>query len=342
MLSEKIFKTSLGVAITAGALGFGLFLGSAGPSRAQDKAATPAAPQAKDQKEFDEASAASKENTDFKKKLALLDTWKKDYPTTALVTQRHGMYLETYLKLQMARETFDQALEILNKDNPAENAKLIPMVYAIQMLPGIKPAPAAADLDNAEKIAWQILQDPALFAPGNKPAGVSDAGWAQTKTQVQTLAKGRLLAIAADRKDDKREVDDITKLINFDPTFALASYQLGTVMQHQILTSKKLEDQPMMFWQIARAISDTGANALSAADKARATDFLTKAYQTYHGSADGLPDFIASTKSSPFPPAGFHLDSTVDRAQAAAAADEAARQKDPLGVMWRGTSRASC
>ena len=137
VLSEKIFKTSLGVAITAGALGFGLFLGSAGPSRAQDKAATPAAPQAKDQKEFDEASAASKENTDFKKKLALLDTWKKDYPTTALVTQRHGMYLETYLKLQMARETFDQALEILNKDNPAENAKLIPMVYAIQMLPGI-------------------------------------------------------------------------------------------------------------------------------------------------------------------------------------------------------------
>lgn len=336
MLSEKIFKTSLGVALTAGALGFGLFVGSAGPSRAQDKAATPATPaqpQAQDAKEYSEAAAALKE-TDPKKKLALLDTWKKDYPTTPLASNRHDMYLTAYMGAQMARETFDEALEILNKDNPAEKDKLIPMVYAIQVLPSIKPAPTPQDLDNGEKVAWEILNDAALFAPANKPAGQTDAAWAQTKAQVQTLAKGRLLVIAAARKDDKREAEEITKLINYDPNFAPAAYQLGTVMQKMIKESGKLEEQPMMFWQFGRAITDAGPNALPPANQKQVSDFLTKAYQTYHGSTDGLQDFIAQTKTAPFPPAGFTLKSTVDIAKDQAAADAAEQAKDPVYYLW--------
>lgn len=327
MLSEKIFKTSLGVAITAGALGFGLFVGSAGPSRAQDKGATPAAPSITDPKEYAEADAAQKENTDFKKKLALLDTWKKDFPATPVVNARHGMYLETYLKLNMPRETFDQAVEILNKDNPSEKDRLLPTVYAVQMVTAIKPAPTPADIDEGDKLAWNLLNDDMLFTANGVAAG--------PKTQIQTLAKKVILALAAARKDDAKEIEELTRLLNLDPNFALAAYQLGQTMQRQIVTSKKLEDQPVMFWQIGRAITDSGPNALPDAQKKQATDFLTKAYQTYHGSTDGLQDFIAQTKSSPFPPAGFHLKSNVDIAKDAAAADEQARAQDPLGVMWR-------
>ncbi len=102
MLS-KFSKQGFGLVITAGALGFGLFIGSAGPSRAQDKAGDkpgdkPAAPTKnwKDNAEYELALAAQKE-TDPVKKIAALDKWKAAYPSTEFVDDRQGMYLLDHL-----------------------------------------------------------------------------------------------------------------------------------------------------------------------------------------------------------------------------------------------------
>lgn len=340
MLSKRIVfsKQSLGVAITAGALGFGLFIGSAGPSRAQDKGATPPAPaaptgpSAQSPEEFADASAAQTEKDDTKR-LALLDKWKKDFPTTPIVDARHGMYLTTYFNLKMFRQAFDEAQEIL-KDHPADNFSATAYADALQSLMQIKPAPSPADLDTGEKNSLAVLDNAAIFAAGNKPAGMTDAQWAQTKGAVQNYAEKILMAIYAARKDDKREADDLTKLINRDPTLAAASYQLGQNMQRTIKASNKLEDQPLMFWQFARAIAVAGPNPLPPPTKTAATTYLGKAYAAYHGSADGLDDLMTQASKSPFPPAGWNIKSTVDIAKEQAAAEDAARAKDPLVYLW--------
>jgi hypothetical protein len=330
---RDVLTKGWGVLITAGALGLGLFLGSAGPSRAQDKQAAPSQPQAKDTKEFNEASAAQKETNDSKR-LEDLDLWKKDYPTTELVDARDGMYLITYANLKMARQAFDMAQEIL-KTKPNDPTALADAIYFVT---AIKPAPTTADLDTGEKDALTVLDNPAVF--GNKPANMNDQQWAATQTQAKDLAKRVLLAIYTSRdanKDDKRLVDELTKLINRDPNLPNADYALGLAMQRILKAENRPQDQPPMFWQFARAIDSTvtGPNALPAAVKTGATKYLTDAYTAFHGSANGLQDLLAAAKSSPFPPAGFKIDSVVDIAKAQVAADEAARAADPLGVFWR-------
>jgi tetratricopeptide (TPR) repeat protein len=332
VLSKKtVFKQSLGVMITAGALGFGLFMGSAGPGRAQDTKAPapPPGPQAKDQKEYDEASAAQKE-TDPKKKLEDLNKWKADYPTTELVDAREGMYLTTYSALGMAREAFDTAQEIL-KNKPTD---LTALANAINVLMNIKPAPTPADLDTGEKDALTLLDNPQVFAPANKPPGQTDQQWAALQTQIKGFAEKVLLAIYQARKDDKRAVDDITKLINRDPNMATAAFELGSAMQRIIKATNTPENQPPMFWQFARALSITGPGALPAANKASVTKFLTDAYTVFHGNTDGLQDLLMQAKNSPFPPPGFTILSTVDIAKAKAAAEAKEQAQDPVYFLW--------
>ena len=334
MLPKKrdAMKTGWGVLITAGALGLGLFMGSAGPSRAQDKQAAPSQPQAKDTKEFNEASAAQKE-TDPNKRLQELDQWKKDYADTQLTEARNTMYLITYVQLKMARQAFDMAQEIL-KSKPLD---LTALADAIQEVMEIKPAPTAVDLDAGEKIAMTLLDNPAVFAPANKPPGQTDQQFATLHNNVHNFTLKVLLAIYVqrDKSDNKRAIDDLTRLINRQPDMYTAAFQLGSSLRAQIEATKRPQDQPPMFWQYARAVDGTGGFALPDATKKATLDFLTKAYTTYHGSADGLQDLLMQAKSAPFPPAGWTLKSNVDILQAQAAADAAARAADPLGTLWR-------
>jgi hypothetical protein len=337
VLSRNVvfFKRSLGVVITAGALGLGLFMGSAGPGRAQDKQATPPGPNVKDQQEYDISNKALKD-TDNKQKLADLNKWKELYPATEFVDIRHELFMDTYAALGMARQAVDEAQEIL-KTRPLFVKAL---AQVLQNVLTIKPAPTPADLDAGEKVALKVLDDPAVFGSANKPEGVADAAWTTTGAQIKEYAKKILLNIYLARdvngpnKDDKRAVDDLTKMLNRDPNMATAAFELGRAMQRIIKATNTPENQPPMFWQFARAISITGANALPAASKTAATTFLTQAYTLFHGSPDGLQDLIAQVKSGPFPPTGFSLKSTVDIAKEQAAADAAEQAKDPLIYLW--------
>jgi hypothetical protein len=331
VLSNK----NLGIAVTAIAVVAGLMLGVAGPGRAQDKAGDkPAAPAKnwKDNAEYELANAALKE-TDPAKKLADLDKWKAGYASTEYVDERQGMYLATYQALKQARQAFDQALEIL-KVHPNDVQSLIATITQVTL---IKPAPTPSDLDVADKNASLFLDNPDSV----KPPEVSDADWAKNKAQVKPYAESVLITIYGLRKDDKRAVDDLRKLIVKDPGLCAASYQLGQAMIRIVKAENKPLDQPLAFYQIARAIACDGPGAIPANQKAPIQTYLTNAYTGYHGSAEGLPDLLAAAKANPFPPANFHIDSTVD----IETQKEAARQKliaaDPLMYLWAHTIKES-
>ncbi len=278
------------------------------------------------------ASAADMEK-DPAKKLTLLNQWKQAYPATdpKILDVRNDMFLGAYKALGQARQEFDMAQEVL-KTRPNDLAALGDTVEAVM---AIKPAPSPADLDAGEKAAMKLLDDPAAFA--NKPATTSDADWAKTQAAVKGYAEQILVQIYVARKEDKRAVDDLTKLLQRDPSLAVASYQLGTAMLNIIRANKKPEDQPPAFWQYARAASYTGPNALPDAARKQILDTVTKAYTGYHGSAEGFNELLAAAKVGAFPPPGWHIKSTVEIAQDDAAKDQAERDKDPLVYLWTHT-----
>ena len=326
MLSNK----NLGIAVTAIAVVAGLMVGVAGPGRAQDKQATPAAPAKnwKDNAEYEIANAALKE-TDPAKKLADLDKWKAGYPATEYADERQAMYLATYEGLKQARQAFDQAVAIL-KVHPKDLPSLIATISQVTL---IKPAPTPADLDVAEKSANLFLDNPDSI----KPPAMSDADWAKNKAQVKPYAENVLIAIYGLRKDDKRAVDDLRKLVLKDPTLAAASYQLGRAMMNVLKAENKPEDQPPALYQIARAVAYDGPGALPANQKPAIQSYLTQAYTAFHGKPDGLPDMLATAKTNAFPPANWTIKSTVDIAKD----QEEARQKliaaDPVMYLWAHT-----
>ncbi len=188
---------------------------------------------------------------------------------------------------------------------------------------------------RARKTPSRSWITPRSSSPPTSLPQLSDAQWTQTKGAIQGYAEATILpAIYAARKDDKREVEDLTKLIMRDNSLYTASYQLALAMQRIIKAEKKPENQPPMFWQFARAIAYTGPGALPAATKTSATKYLTDAYTLFHGSADGLSDLLAMAKTNPFPPANWTIKSTVDIATEQEAARQADIAKNPLMYTW--------
>jgi hypothetical protein len=120
------------------------------------------------------------------------------------------------------------------------------------------------------------------------------------------------MAIYALRRDDRRAVDDLTKLIQRDPTLTAASYTLGQTMIRIIVAEKRPEALPSALYQIARALAYEGSKGVPENQRAAILDYLTKAYTNFHGSADGLDQLLAMARTSPFPPSDFHIKSTVD------------------------------
>ena len=337
MLANK----NLGIAITAIAVVAGLMIGVAGPGRAQDKAGDKAPEKQtcppncswKDNNEYVEANAAATEN-DPAKRLTDLNKWKMDYPATdpAILVIRQNMYLQTYEQLKENRQAFDQAQEIL-KDRPND---FLALYGILQLGTAIKPAPMAADLDATEKVANLMLDNPdKVFDPANKPPTMTDAQWKAAKEQqIKPYAEQVLIAIYELRKDDKRAVDDLRKLVVRDPTLAVASYKLGQTMMKIIAADKRPQDQPPALYQIARAVAYDGPGALDAKAKAPIQDYLKRAYAAFHGSDDGLNDLLAQAKTNAFPPATFSIKSTVDIETEKEKARQEEIAKNPLMYTW--------
>ena len=335
MLSRNVLfsKQSVGFVVTAIAVALGMLAGVAGPGRAQDKAAAPAKAW-KDAQENQVGYDASQEK-DLTKKLALLDKWKQQYPTTEYSEERQDMYLATYVGLNQPRQAFDTAQEILK----TRQFNIGALYNALLVVTTIKPAPSAADLDAGEKIATTVLDNPGVFANSNKPANVSAADWAKTADTLKPYATKVLFAIYQTRfaqsKDNKRAIDDFTKFLRRDGTYAQASYQLGGAMLAQIKATNTLQDQPQAFFHLARAAAfDTAPNALDAKTRQQIQAYLTTLYTNFHGTNQGLPELLALAKTNVFPPGDYKIKSNVEIAQEKAAAEDAARAKDPLFYMW--------
>ncbi len=235
------------------------------------------APAYKDQGESDIVVALQKE-TDLVKKVDLVKQWEQKYPDSDFKGMR--------------------AIVMIQTESPIA-AK------------GLQPNVSAGDADAAQKAAADLADNAdKYFSPENKQAATTDAQWAGAKSQVSMTAHTVLATLAMNKKNaegDATAETEFKKILSMSDAAATA-YQLGTL----ILREKKIARIPEALYYFAHAVSVTGPLALNPAGKKAAEDYLAKAYDGYHGSAEGLDELKKAAATAPVPPAGFKIRSITE------------------------------
>ncbi len=280
-----------------------IFIGIAaiGVLSASAWAQAPAAPQWKDQGEFDVAQSINKE-TDPQKKLDLVGQWEQKYPDSALKGQRMLM------KMQIESQIAPKAM---------------------------MPNAPAADLTNGQKAAQDLVDNLDMyFADANKPAQATADQWQQAKQQVAFTAHMVLATVAMAKKDaasDTTAEAEFKKVLEVNPNAAQASFQLGTL----ILREKNIARMSDALYEIARAVGDTGPLALNPQGKQQVESYLQKAYAGYHGDNSGLDDLKKVAMAGALPPANFHIESVTEIQQKQEGDAAAFAAAHPDLALWR-------
>jgi len=315
---------------TITAVGLGLALGW-GLGTQQIKAQDAKAP-AKNWKSTDEYNlydAFSKAKG--KDKITALDKWKAAFADSDYAFDREEAYLGTYQELNMTRQYFDKAVEIL-KGHPNHFFAIYAVETALYQLNPAAPAPA--DLDTGERVSKHVLDDlDAIFAPANKPGTMNDAQWTQTKGIMKPLAQRQIAWIAVQRKDYPKAEVELTKFLQMDATQGQFSYFLAQAQFNQ--RQEHPDKQPPAIFHFVRAATVDGPNAMSANDKKTALAYVTNLYNQYHGSNEGFDKVQAAAKASAFPPAGFTIESGADIARHKAEEQAKADAANPIFAFWR-------
>jgi tetratricopeptide (TPR) repeat protein len=316
-----LLKKILGTIVAIAALALGL--------AAQDKKNW------KDMAEYDLFVSIQKD-TNAATRLANLDKWKSAYPQSEYADVRLQAYLITYQQLMKHREAFDTAVEILKADpnNQASLQEILGYIRALAPQPNAALSPQnKTDLDTAGKTSQYVLSNiDTVYAKDKKPQGVTDAQWEQAKPAMRNFAQWTIGWIAMVEKDTPKAESELHKTLEMDPTNAQASLQLATVLLGQ---QKEHPDKtPLALFEYARVASYDGPNSLPAPQRQQFDAFLTKAYNTYHGSAQGLDQLKGVAKTNALPPADLKIASVVDIEADKAKEDEEKRKANPMLALW--------
>ena len=322
------------VAMTAVAVGLYAQAPAAAPAGA---AAQKSAKNWKDTAEYDLYSAIIKPDAKPEDRLKNLDKWKAAYPQSDYADTRQQIYLITYAAMNNHRAAFDAALEILKTDpaNLAAIQEVLGYIRALEPTKATDPLSAQnkADLDAAEKVARNLLANAdAVFAADKMPPGATPAQWSQAKPTMVNFAQFTLGYIGVEGKDTAKAQAELTKTLQMDATNAQASSMLAGIFLAQQKEHPEL--MPQALFEYARAAGVTGPTALPAPAQKSLSDFLTKAYTTYHGSTEGLDQLKTLAKASALPPDGFKIKSTVNIAEEEEAKRQAAAKENPMLAFW--------
>ena len=262
-----------------------------------------------DRKEYDLVLTIRSESSP-EKRLALLDTWTKSYPQTALAHDRRELYLSTYDSMGDKQQMFGVARQMLaaQPDNPVG-------LYWLTVLAPQQTNANTEIVDAGDKAAHQLLASTnKFFAPDKKPANLSEADWQKQKTSVEVLAQRTEGWANWQRGNFAAASDDISACLKKDSGNAEVSSWLGIV--YGLDTNK----QAQAIWYLARATNKDLATPLPDEQRRQVNGMLETVYVSYHGSLEGLDQIRKLTASNAFPPAEFAIDpATVVNARRAEA-----------------------
>jgi len=306
----------------------------------------------KDQGEYDIFNQTLKDATNPAQQIKDLDTWTQKYPESDYKDDRLYYYIQAYngakqpvKVLEIGKGLMDRGLKTVFKDPKMGPQQVLTVLYLMTLnYAQMAPTATPAQQETGEKAA-KALRDyvPEYFVAANKQPNVTDADWAKTKSQVDTLAKNVLISIAArpgaeamakyrqdkDPANCTAAVDADNKALQEYPENALIVFNLGTA---EICLYKTSPDKinPAL-WHLARAVA-IDPTLGGTADAKQIESYLNNAYTQYHGGDDaGLAQLKASAKASLNPPDGFKIKSQIEIAHEKEAEFE---KSNPQLAMW--------
>lgn len=310
------------------------------PQDAAPQTAGPKEKTVKNQEEYDISNQTFKDITEknWKQALTDLDTWKQKFPDSDWKDDREFYYLQGLLYTQQFDKAEQFGGQLMDKDLGAMFKSNQGNILAIYYMVTASAAQLIAHNATPEQIAigdkaaHKLLAFSATyFVPANKPAGQTDDQFAQTRAQMEPVAKGFLLqeevqpGVDAMAKHDCPAAEGaFAKALGDYPDNTWISYQLAGAYNCQ----KKVF--PALY-EYARAAA-VDPSLLKSTDPNRVTTFVKKTYTTLHGSDEGYDALLAQAKSSPLPPADFKI--VTDDELKAAAADKFAKDNPELAT-WK-------
>ncbi len=276
-------------------------------------------PQWKDRAEYDLYIAITKEN-DPTKRVDLLSQWAQKYPTSDYKSQRSTLLVTSYAQAGKPQDAINAAKELLAADPGNPTA----LYWATIETPLASPTPD--NLDFGQKCAQGLLD-------AKKPAGMSDADWEKAEAQMSftSTAHTTLGWVAMQKKDNDTAEKEFTASLAANPNASQVSYWRGTT----ILAEKNPDKQGAALYDFARAAAFDGPGSLNPGGRDQVKAYLAKAYATFHGSADGLDQLLATAKTSANPPAGFKVVSQVDIEKAKIEEENKERAANPSLALWK-------
>lgn len=280
-------------------------------------------PQCKDQAECDLYNSILQDNNP-KTKLEKLQQWEKANPDTQFIKIRRTLLITTYAANGQAAQGLAVAKQSLADDPKDFNALYYTMLltqpaYTAKQDPGI-----LADGENAAKALVATIDTP--------PAGVAADQWAKLRPEVEVLCHTTLGFIAMQRKSWDGAEAELKKALQLNPNNSAVDYSL-----YITLASKKDNSNALFYY--ARAANYDGPGSLTPQQRQALQADLQKTYTIYHGNAADLDKVVASAKTSPNPPDGFHIDSKAEIAKKAAEADVAKQEQlakdNPQLALWK-------
>jgi hypothetical protein len=350
----------MGAVILTGTAQLAQAQATAAPAAQAPAAQAPATPapgappekKVKDQGEYDLYNQTLKDQANPAALLKDLDTWAQKYPESDYKDDRWYYYIAAYngatppqpaKVLEVGAALMARDLKKVYTDPKAGPQQMLTVLYMMSVNVLKLPTPSPDQLAIGEKAA-RALQEfvPTFFTAANKPAGATDAAWTEGRTTMEKVAKDTLMYIAtkpgADAmnryttsKDAKECVTgeaSYKKALEQLPDNAFIAYQLGRALRCQQAASPEKVPQALYEFARAAALDPTLSGTM---DAKALNNYLDSAYNTFHGSLEGLDQLKALAKASPLPPA----DLKIETATAIAARKQAEfEQTNPQLALW--------
>jgi tetratricopeptide (TPR) repeat protein len=296
---------------------------------AQGTPGAPAGKQFKDRPEYD-LFEAIRTDTNPATKLQKLDQWKSQYPTTDYADDRMTSYLTTYAALNRAQDAVNTAKEMLAKDPKNATAQYYIMLLTRPL--GANGASAEL-LDLGEKATNSMVANIATPLPP-----LTQEQWEKARPEVETLAHTTLGWIAMQRKNWQGAEDELKKSLAITPNSGEIDYMLATAIYSQ--KADKPAKLPAALFYFARAAAYDGTGALNPEGRKQVLAYLQKAYNNYHGSAEGLDQLLQTAKASATPPADLHIRTREEIAEELRKQQEEEARKNPQLALWKSIKEA--
>jgi len=281
----------------------------------------------KDQGEYDIYNQTLKDLANFAALLKDLDTWAQKYPDSDWKDDRQYYYITAYngtnqpaKVLEVGSQLMARDLKKVYPDPKAGPGQVLSVLYMmsvnIQKLPTATPEQMA----SGDKAARQLQEFvPTFFTAANKPAGATDAAWTEGRTTMEKVAKDTLMYIATkpgadamnryttskDMKECVTAESSYKAALQQNPENAFIAYQLGRALRCQQTTGPEKVVQALYEFARAAALDPTLGGTM---DPKALNTYLESAYNSFHGSLDGLDQLKTMAKASPLPPADLKIE----------------------------------